>query len=65
VAVPDSSARVTGDTAGEYEEEVLMEIWLYGWDWGWVVLLLVWAVVLAAALFAVAHFTNGPPSQPR
>jgi hypothetical protein len=42
-----------------------MAIWLYGWDWGWLIRLLVWAFVLAAALIAVEYFTNGRQSRPR
>jgi hypothetical protein len=42
-----------------------MAIWLYGWDWGWLIRLLVWAFVLAAALIAVVYFTNGRQSRPR
>ena len=37
-----------------------MHLWINGWDWGWVVLLSVWVVLLAAVLFAAVNLTNGP-----
>lgn len=42
-----------------------MHYWLHGWDWGWLILMVVWVFVLAAVLFVAVNLTNGPPSHPR
>lgn len=31
-----------------------MHLWFYGWDWGWLVVVAVWLVVLMAAAYIAA-----------
>jgi hypothetical protein len=31
-----------------------MHLWFYGWDWGWLVVVAVWFVVLVAAAYIAA-----------
>ena len=38
-----------------------MHYWVHGWDWGWMILSIVWVFALAAALYIAVNFTNRPP----
>ena len=43
-----------------------MNVWVHGWDWGgWIILMVVWVFVLAAALHVTVKLTNGPRRHPR
>ena len=33
-----------------------MHLWLHGWDWGWLVLMAVWLVLLLAAAYVAGNF---------
>ncbi|MGH3135426.1 MAG: hypothetical protein ACRDPV_02880 [Gaiellaceae bacterium] len=42
-----------------------MHFLLHGWDWGWVILMIMWMIALVAVLYAIVALTSGPPSHPR
>jgi hypothetical protein len=35
-----------------------MDLWVYGWNWGWMAVALIWVVVLTAAFVALIRLTD-------
>jgi hypothetical protein len=53
---------VTTDTeVKEQGKGGVMHFWVHGWDWGWLILLIVWVFLLAAASYVAMEFTTRRP----
>ena len=64
MALPDSRWRAFADTERKRQEAV-MDIWLYGWDWGWMALAILWVFALAAAFYALMYLADRHTRHPR
>ena len=42
-----------------------MHFWVHGFDWGWLIVLIVWVVALAASSYVAVSLTTRPPKHPR
>ena len=42
-----------------------MHFWVHGFDWGWLIVLILWVIALGAASYVAVKLTTRPPKHPR